>query len=268
MNKIEIEQPGRRMADKNAAYLSGSASIKDDLQAIYTLNKEIGAAVWTVFTHLESLKVVLTKQIPESYNEVEAKLELLLRTVDTLRTEHGQLSKRMEALDSLKATAQNNADMLEEQEHLQASRQVHFDRIIRIIYTANGYDESGIKVPEAILRFDRWSKIIHNAFWSFIVTAMMSGIFYMYAKGQAAAAEEKTKAVLELIQKTKETMEYNKADAAEQERRNQIIADHDAAVAGQVIRNKEQGDRNSRAIKRYNPVIQHNTEAIKELEKK
>ena len=255
------EKPGRRMADQGAAYLSGSATIKDDLQAIYTLNKEIGAAVWTVFTHLESLKVVLTKQVPESYNEVGVKLEALSRTLELIKNEHTALSKRMEVLDSLKTTAQSNADMLEDQETLQNDRQVHFDKIIKIIYAANGYDESGVKIPEAIMRFDRWSKIIHNAFWSFIVTAMMSGIFYMYAKGREAAAEEKTKAVLELIEKTKAAMDKNKADETEQERRNQIIADHDAAISGQVHRNKDQGARNKRAIDR-------NTGVIKELEKK
>lgn len=251
----ESEKPGRRMADQGAAYLSGSASIKDDLQAIYTLNKEIGAAVWTVFTHLESLKVVLTKQVPESYNEVGAKLEQLLRTLDTLKTEHATLSKRMEALDSLKTTAQSNAAMLEDQEQLQAERQVHFDKIIRIIYAANGYDESGVKIPEAIMRFDRWSKIVHNAFWSFIVTAMMSGIFYLYVKGREAASEEKTKAVIELIEKTKQHIDRSKNDSEEQERRDRIVADHDASISGQVRRNKEQGERNKKAIKRNTDAI-------------
>jgi hypothetical protein len=161
----------------------------------------------------------------------------------------------MEALDSLKTTAQSNAHMLEEQEELQADRQIHFDKIIKIIYTANGYDESGVKIPDALLRFDRWSKIIHNAFWSAVVTAMMSGIFYMYVRGREAASEEKTKAVIELIERTKKQLDSAKDDAVEQERRNQIIADHDAAISGQVRRNKEQGDVNKGAIKR-------NTEAI------
>jgi hypothetical protein len=251
------EKQGRRSVDQGAAYLSGSASIKDDLQAIYTLNKEIGAAVWTVFTHLESLKVVLTKQVPESYNEVAVKLESLLRTLENLKTEHVTLSKRMEALDSLKITAESNAGMLEDQDILQKDRQIHLERLIKILYTTNGYDENGNKVPEALLKFDRWSKVLGNAFWSFMVTAVLTVIFVNYANSREQASEIKTKAVLELIEKTKKQLETSKAESDEQERRDKIVADHDDAMAATVHRNKDRSERNTKAIKRWGVALQN-----------
>jgi len=255
------EKQGRRMVDGAASYLSGSASVKDDLQAIYTLNKEIGAALWTVLTHLEALKSTLTGLIPEFHVDVNAKLEDISRSLDALKNEHVNLSKRLETLDALKTSLQSNSSMLEDQELLQSDRQVHFDKIVKILYTTNGYDENGVRIPEAIMRFDRWSKILHNAFWSFVVTAVLSGIFYSYAKGREQASEEKAKAIIDLIEKTKEVINNTKTNNDEQERRDKIVADHDDAMAAQVRRTKDTVEKHGKNIKR-------NETAIGELEKK
>lgn len=204
------EKPGRRATDMGASYLSGQASVKDDLQAIYSLNREIGAAVFTVLKHLETLKGTLTEEVPESYAHISDQLDRVSHSIEQLKKEHLAISERLEALDDLRQSAEDMGEFHKELEDIEARRQEHLDRVIKIVYANNGYDEKGNKIPEAIMRFDRWSKIIHNSFWSFITTLIMTGVFYLVVKGREEVSAEKTKATIELIEKTKELL--NKQD--------------------------------------------------------
>lgn len=201
------EKVGRRVSDYGASYLSGQASVKDDLQSIFSLNREIGAAVYTVLKHLESIKGALNEEVPEAYQDVAKQLESIVKALEVIKQEHNSMFKKLETLETLKQSSEDLDEYHKEQLEIEAARQEHFDRVVKIVYANNGYDEKGSKIPEAIMQFSRWSKIIHSAFWSFITTLVLSGIFYLVVKGREEIAAEKSKAVIELIDKTKELLQ-------------------------------------------------------------
>jgi hypothetical protein len=195
------ERVGRRVSDYGASYLSGQATVKDDLQSIFSLNREIGAAVYTVLKHLETIKGSL------SDDDVSKNLEDIMKGLEVIKQEHNAMFKKLETLETLKQSSVDMSEYNKERVELEDARQEHFDRIVKIIYANNGYDEKGNKIPDAIMQFSRWSKIIHSAFWSFITTLVLSGVFYLVVKGREELAAEKSRAVIELIDKTKEVLQ-------------------------------------------------------------
>lgn len=194
----------KRKIEPDHSYLSGQASVKDDLQAIFSLNREIGTAVYTVLKHLELIRHTLDEEVPDSNRAVTAELEAVGRSLDSLQKDQETILKKLESHETAsKVMMEYHKDLGE----TEAVNHEHFDRIVKIIYTRNGYDEKGNKIPEAILKIERWSKLLHSAFWSFVTTSILSGIFYMFAKAREEATVERTKAMVEVLDRAKDAIE-------------------------------------------------------------
>ena len=76
----------------------------------------------------------------------------------------------------------------------------------KIIYTTNGYDEKGVKIPEGVLRIERFTTLVHNAFWNFVIVGILSALFYFYVEFQKEQQQTKTKALVDMIQQVEEKL--------------------------------------------------------------
>lgn len=166
---MSAEAVGRREQDHGASYLPGSASLKDDLQAIHAQVKQLAQVNWSMLANQEAT----------------------IKHLTALAT----------TTDLLKSTVEAAEELLQAQDEVLTARQDHFDKIVKIIYKANGYNEVGIEMPEAVKRFERWTKTISGAFWGMVITSIFSGIFYVFTQSQEASAGKKTKALVEFIER-------------------------------------------------------------------
>ena len=154
-------------------YLPSQSPIKDDLQQIYSRTNTRSEEI------LETLKGINDTQI------------MIL----------GELSS-LEGLSERSEEAKKVVKLVEE----------HFERVAKIIYTANGHDERGTRIPEGVLRFERWSKMIHTAFWNFILVSIISTFFYLYVESQKEVSDQRSIAIKEYIAKAEERMNKKLTD--------------------------------------------------------
>lgn len=143
-------------------YLPSQSPIKDDLQQLYARNTS------------------QTEEIIETLRGVNDTQLMILSELQTLEHLSAKTNSTSEVTDQTKE---------------------HLEKIAKIIYTTNGYDEKGNKVPEGVLRFERWTNFLSQAFWNFVTAGIISTVFYYYVEAQRVAQQNQSKADVEILQK-------------------------------------------------------------------
>jgi len=151
----------------DSGFLPSQSPIKDDLQQLYARNAS------------------QTEEIIETLRGVNDTQLMILSELQTL--EH--LSTRSDAATEVLDLAR-----------------LHLEKMAKIIYLSNGYNEKGDKVPEGVLRFERWTNFFLRAFWNFIIIGAISSFFYFYTEGQKATRLEQSKAEIEILQQMEERL--------------------------------------------------------------
>lgn len=164
------------MADYNRrvtdhGFLPSQSPIKDDLQQLYARN---------------------TSQTEEIIETLRGISDTQLMVLSELQT-----------LESLSHRSESAAEVVE-------LTKEHLEKIAKIIYTTNGYNEKGEKIPEGVLRFEKITNVLQHAFWNFIIVGILSTLFYFYVEAQKEQNQNKTKALLEMIQKVEDNIGKDK----------------------------------------------------------
>ena len=141
-------------------FLPSQSPIKDDLQQLYARNTS------------------QTEEIIETLRGVNDTQLMILSELQTLEN----LSTKSDAAQEVIALTKE-----------------HLEKMAVILYTANGYDEKGKKIPEGVLRFERWTNLLSHAFWNFIIVGVISTLFYFYVEAQKNMQHDKAKAETEIL---------------------------------------------------------------------
>jgi hypothetical protein len=184
-------QPGQLGGGK---YLPGKNSVKDDLQAIFALNQEIGSAMFHLIKALDSLRSSMdTKQSGlsgDSHSTYE-RLKELTDAIQDLESQHKQLLLRVgELLDSDVVTDVGEiksvilphvANFVEIKQQLEA-----FTLAAKLIFRTNGYDDRGQPLPTPVAIIHNWGKHLRDALWSAVVSVLLTLAFYSLLRSAMA----------------------------------------------------------------------------------
>lgn len=228
--EFEREQQADSSAGiKGVKYLSVRASIKEDLQAIFELEKEVGQAVWSLhkLTSLLSTGVGQHKvefaqahtdltELMDLLSERQVSLQKKLDDVTELTDEH--LSSLDEAVSEFAKSFQEQRETLEK----------NWDRInaaIDAVLHSNGIDprtlvqpnpEILIELRDAKVRRERWANGIIGAVVGLISTAIL-GIYARTVTVEQATTQAATKEILVEIKAIADSVKRQNEDSVKRQ---------------------------------------------------
>lgn len=195
----EISEPSARSTATR--FLPGKASIKDDLQQIYEMEKTIGSIVYKLHTALSHLQA--TASVGARSSDVTDAVEKILEELDA---QHKALLARMDTVDTA-----HNALATHDQKV-----QKDWDRLLLAadsVLTDHGYDLKTLAAPAAeVKRLGHWMNIISALALGVIITLVSTWIMSSFSK---SLLEEQNAANKVLIQKTQEAIDLMKKQQQE-----------------------------------------------------
>lgn len=231
---------------RGVRYLSVKASIKEDLQAIFELQKEVGQAIWslhkliaavnigsgahqTAFVQANSDLAELLERLAERQDSLQAKLEEVTELTEShLATIHGEIEKVSEEFNKHRVTLSNNWERI--------------NAAIDTILTANGVDPRTLVQPNREIldelrgqktRRERWVNAIIGAAVGVISTAIL-GFYARSVSTAQAETHESTKEILKEIQTIADSVKKSQSEL------DQHIANEDKEVRARVKRGGRQ----------------------------
>ena len=203
----EDESPStaQDISGRTPRFLPGKASIKDDLQQVYEMEKEIGSAVFRLHRLLHQVQVTTSTSVKS--HELEEALESITATLTQQQTVlQGTLSELSKAAEE---QSEHNTRVEEDWTRIQTAASV--------ILKDHGYDPRTLAEPaEEVKRLGRWLNHLQTIFVGIIVTLLSTWILSSYSK--ALLADQKA-ANEGLIKETKELADVVK-------RQQQELNDH------------------------------------------
>lgn len=163
----------------NLTFLPGASSLKDDLHAIFTLNQEVGSAVFSVLQLLENYQETAETEIPDNLHEVSEALKIISAKVEEIK----QLSTFQ------KDTQTQFRKDIDEFNQLRP----RLNKAISVIFKKFGYSESGEEIPETLRNFERHQKIWAGIFWNVIGSILCAIIFWLFTQSQESEIEKRVK---------------------------------------------------------------------------
>ena len=200
---FEDDQPGsklRRLASKRVMKLPDSASIKEDLQEIYTIQEEIGTIAWRIHKILSEINDTADNNsssietLKKSNDELIEQLEAFSRFGDRIK----------EKLDTLLEYAENTNDIQEKiMENWKA-----ITIAVNATLEANGYD------PQTLMRKDmelkkvfedqqRRREHIQQAIISTIIGVISTVILWAYGRAIRDNQAETNQTIMEVLKSLK-----------------------------------------------------------------
>lgn len=152
----------------NLTFLPGASSLKDDLHAIFTLNQEVGSAVFSVLQLLENYQETVETEIPD----ISAKVEEIKQLSTFQRDAQSQFRKDIEEFNQLRP---------------------RLNKAISAIFKKFGYSESGEEIPETLRNFERYQKIWAGIFWNVVGSILCAIIFWLFTQSQESEIEKRVK---------------------------------------------------------------------------
>lgn len=209
------ESVGRR----GRFFITTKSSIKEDLQTILEHEKEIGTVVYGL------VQLTKTSKVPQIHEKITA----LVTGLDVLRD-------KVEAIqDALDATADHHTEFNQHMEKVDhdwegiktATKKISEEwdmlhKAAEVIFEINGRDASGNPLPESTRRLERWMKAMDMVLLQIFLTAVLSGVFWLFQKTQVLSNDELIKQIqqLQINDKTQaEQIKRYEAELAERNRR-------------------------------------------------
>lgn len=183
-------------------FLPGKASIKDDLQQVYEMEKEIGSAVFRLHRLLNQVHVA-TSTVAKTHEMEEA----IKSVMDKLTEYHDVLQGRLDAIKTANDSQHtHNARVEDDWEKLLTAA--------NIILKTNGVDPKTLaEQPEEVKRLGRWLNHIQSVVVGIIITLLSAWIMSAYSKSllsdQKAANDALVKevtAAVELVKKQQQEL--------------------------------------------------------------
>lgn len=193
---------------KGVKYLSVKASIKEDLQAIFELQKEVGQAVWSLHKLIASLHAgagATQSAFVQAHTDLAELIDRLSERQDSLQQKLEDLTELTE--DHLSSVSEFHKEFGEYRKTLHGN----WDRInvaIDTVLKANGVDlktlaqpnqEILVELRDAKVRRERWV----NAIIGGVVGLISTSILGLYARTVAldqAETHESTRVILKKIE--------------------------------------------------------------------
>ena len=193
------EQP---RLERRARILSLNNSIKQDLQEIFEMQKEIGAAVYSLHKVAASYNLLLTKHdeiiqgaLDDAQEEYKEQLQIIKSRLDDLQ------KSIVDKTDSLSSNMSGKMRSVSEVQDLINKDWIRIKKVMDIVLKNNGYDPVTLaEHPESVKKLN-W---LFDKFSSVIVSLIISGLLSLLMIGQNRSSESK---MLEISTKTIQTLE-------------------------------------------------------------
>lgn len=199
----EENQPRRLTGKRSVRFLPISASVKEDLQEIYELQKEIGSVVFKIHRFLDGIKETADEN-NQNISDLKKSNDELLEQLENF--EHvGERIKQK--LDKLLEYAETSSDLQEKLTDNWKSIQIAINATLE----ANGYDPNTLMRKDMEFKKAMAAQEKRREHWSQALISAMVGILstvvlWAYGKAVSANQAETHQAIMEVL-KT-----YKKAD--------------------------------------------------------
>ena len=211
-NHAPDNEPAPTVGVKGVRYLSVKNSIKEDLQAIFELQKEVGQAIWTLHKLTASLNVGANAhntafvQAHEGLSEV---LDSLTKRQDALQQRLNEVSGLSK--DSIEALG---TDFVELKNNFSTHQQLWSAELERItvavdaVLQSHGYDPRTLaqRDPELTKELQRMKSVRErwmNAIIGTVVSLIAAGLLALYASTVTSGQQETHTATKEILKEMK-----------------------------------------------------------------